>query len=999
MANEIKEMSVDQINDMLSKNKKASSNASLPNNTEGAKTSAEGNKQNTSSIQDKINQYQKKVKDAEREVYGYIDTAMATLEKLPEYIDFGMDLLSSNSFTFSLSPLALLLDLLNTIGVTDEEIKKWLVNFLVVVLPEVEIGLKASLLANIKSIVSCSADPRIPKQLRQRSGEYYFDKLKYQFSEYTGKPKVDKQRGMLIDCDSIDPEGILAYSPYSDKGMNNYFGVINDEMRLFYKNLDVNHSAFYGTVENADGSISIQRKGNIANGYSKWSLCRAEDKNAFIWFVIHVAKFPSPTPVKIKGQIVTIDGKDFMIDQMGQKGGKTSLFAPLNLNLVSSGSSTMSVGSTIINESNPNEISLCIGADFEDEDDNYTGETRVIRNQFIPVSSNWNSADWYVDKSQYYNYNLGYKTNKPIADYVNQKPICNLQFMSPTDYQTDYVGGSTQKIKLTILPKPYVYIPYLDTGEPLWRWKRILFDAYGNPDPNGNFSLPTEKMTKDNRPYVHNDNISAIGEAQHIQEALNKFSDNDYRDIMLMVYNEAVSGKTGMNEVKEAIITKCERKSLYVKALYVAFNSWTPDNSNDFNSETLKAKTLNILNDCYQTLVAKEGGGSGDTYVELKVGEDKDNCSLFISKKTGEYFLAETNNPSNREGDYTKHLIQCYNGLTVYEFNYDYIMGMKLFSPKVVCAKLLDAATNPSYNSTFKIGINKIYDQNEYDYFGNKQRITEIVRKIIETEDTELSDCFFTFDNNQYASMLQQAEDKRYHQQPYLNDKTDTVDLSDVYDILQNYPENDTKQEQETVLSNAISAATAKVTSNQNVYALQDSKKTKLDFATNMLSQLAAILVQSLLSPKVLMLIAVNKQLMSDGGETFNAEEMLNGMKGLVVGIVKELRDLILKKLLDYILDYLGPLSAQLSFRVAKEKTSVYQDILSELLAVLRKDEEYSNRLNSVLQPSLSKHREKNKGKGTDYDLPTVLDNVDYADIIGSPTTEYNTDKPVSNNC
>ena len=72
---------------------------------------------------------------------------------------------------------------------------------------------------------------------------------------------------------------------------------------------------------------------------------------------------------------------------------------------------------------------------------------------------------------------------------------------------------------------------------------------------------------------------------------------------------------------------------------------------------------------------------------------------------------------------------------------------------------------------------------------------------------------------------------------------------------------------------------------------------------------------------------------------------------------------------------------------------------MSELLAVLRKGKEYSNRLNSVLQALLSKYGEKNKGKGTDYDLPTVLDNVDYADIIGSSTTENNTDKPVSNNC
>ena len=1001
MANEVKEMSVDQINDMLSKNKKASSNASLPNNTEGAKTSAEGKKQNTSSIQDKINQYQKKVKDAEREVYSYIDTAMATLEKLPEYTDVGMDLLTSNSFTFSLSPLALLLDLLNTIGVTDEEIKKWLVSFLVDVLPEVEIGLKAALLANIKSIVSCSADPRIPKQLRQRSGEYYFDKLKYQFSEYTGKPKVDKQRGMLIDCDSIDPEGILAYSPYSDKGMNSYFGVINDEMKLFYKSLGINDSTSYGTVENADGSTSVQRVGNISSMKSKWELCRAEDMNAFIWFVMHVAKFPSPTPAIINGQVVTIDGKKF-IDTMGQENGKTSLFAPLNLNLISSGSSTMSVGSTIVDENNKNEISLCIGAHFEEVDPMYTGETRVIRNEFVPVSSNWKSADWYVDKSQYYNYNLGYKTNKQIGDYANQKAICNLQFMSPTDYQTDYVGGSTQKINLTILPKPYVYIPYINNDEPIWRWKRILFDAYGNPDPNGNFSLPTDKMTSENRPYVHNDNISAIKEAQDIQKILDGIKDSEYTEIMLMAYNETADGNPGkksINAVKDELI-KRYKTSLKIKALFMAFNSWTPDNSDEFNSETLKAKTLNILNECYQTLVAKEGGGSaGSPYVEMKVGEDRDNCSLFISKKTGEYFLAQTGNPNNRKGDYTKHLIQCYNGLTVYEFNYDYIMGMRLFSPKVVCAKLLDAATNPSYDSTFKIGINKIHDQNEYDYFGNKQRITEIVRKIIETEDTELTDCFFTFDNNQYSSMLQQAEDKRYHQQPYLNDKTDVVDLSDVYEILQNYPENGTKQEQKTVLSNAISAATAKVASNQNVYALQDSKKTKLDFATNMLSQLAAILIQSLLSPKVLMVIAVNKQLMGDGGETFNAEELLNGMKGLVVGIVKELRDLILKKLLDYILDYLGPLAAQLTFKVEKEQYSVYQDILSELLAMLRKGKEYSNRLNSVLQALLSKYGDKNNGKGTDYDLPTVLDNVDYADIIGSSTSENNTDKPVSNNC
>lgn len=1008
MANEVNNESVSQLDVRMNKKNKEASRKSLLQNNNGAKTNAEKLKQTNSSIQNKVNQYQKKIKDAEREAYSYIDTSMAILEKLPEFTDLGMDLLTSNSFTFSLSPLGLLLDLLNTIGVTDEEIKRWLVNFLVEVLPEVEIGIKASLLANIKSIVSCSADPRIPKQLRQRSGEYYFDKIKYQFSEYTGNPKVDKQRGLLIDCDSIDPEGILAYSPYTDKGMNYYFGVINNESQLFYKNLRAKDQSSYEIVEEKNGSTTVQRMIGISTMKTKWELCRADDMNAFIWFVIHLARFPSPTPIKINGQIVTIDGRNF-IDKMGQEGNKSSIYSPMNLNIIkSSESSTMSVGSTIIDEENPNGISLCLSAEFEEAPDYNTVETRVVRNYFVPVSNNWNSADFYVDKRQYYNYNLGYKSDSnTFKDYVNQEAICNLQYMQPTDYGTDYVGGSTQKINFTILPKPYVYIPYINDDEPVWRWKRILFDAYGNPDPNGDFSLPTDKMTSDNKPYVHNDNIAVISDINNLESQIQQISGDtaqrQFALFMKMAYYETENGeKPSKDNPKSLVLVKRKIISYFsdsfrLKAFYFAIKDWQPNNTNETDSESLKDKTIKLLDECYHELVGKEGGSADDKYVKLNVGEKSDDCVLYISKETGEYHLGSSN--GSTKGNYTKHLIRCYNGLTVYEFNYDYIMGIRLFSPKVVCAKLLDAATNPSYNSTFRVGINQVYDQNEYEYFGNKQKILEIVRKIIETENTELSDCFFSFDNNDINRLLMVGEEKRYHQQPYLNDKNETINLTDIYKILQSYPEIGTKQEQKEILTNAITAATAKVANRQNVYAKQDSKQTRLDFATNMLSQLTAILIQSLLSPKVLMLIAVNKQLMGNGGETFNAQELLNGMKGLIIGVVKELRDLILKKLLDYVLEYLGPLAAELNVKVAKETFAVYQNILSQLLFMLRRGKEHSDRLNSVLQALLSKYGENNGGRGNDYDLPTVLDNVDYADILGSPTTKDNTDKPVNNNC
>lgn len=979
MANEVTERPVSKIESMVYAKNKNANQKSLPQNNQGAKTQAKDQKKNVSASQSKGNQRLKKIKDAERDVYAYIDASNAILELLPDFVDNAMDAISNNSFPFSLNSLALLMYILRRIGVTEEKLKKFLVGFLIGTLPEAEMGAKALLLSNIKSIMSCSADPRIPKQLRQRNGEYYFDKVKYLFSEFTGKPKVDERRGMLIDCNSIDPEGILSYSPCTDKGKNYYFGVVerNIDSKIFYENLSLDEAR-------KDIVDTIGVEGMMK---SKWELCRADDKDALLWFAMHVARFPSPTPITTNGNHVTINGQEFIT----QNGTNANVLSPMELNLVSSGSSSISVGSTIINKNNPSEIAICIKTEFEDDPKDLDGGTRVTKNVFVPLSKNWNSVDWYVDRSKYYAFYSHNKFYKSIYDYDKQNAICNVQFMQPTDYDTTYVGGSTQKFNLTILPKPYVYVPY----------SRILFDAYGNPDPNGNFSLPTEKMTKDNLPYVHNDKIFAIKDIKRLNDAIDDIESNpkEFYDVFSMVYYETANGEPSSSSnpksialVKNEIIRKYEN-SFNIKALSIAFRGFQVDSEDTFITKSLKAKTVSILNDCYQTLVAKEGGSAEKGVIKLTVGEKEDNCSLYIRKDDGSYYLGPSSGTTRQ--DYTKHLVRCYNGLTVYEFNYDYLMGMRLFDPKVVCAKLLETATNPSFDTTYQVGLSRNSNKDDSGYIGDKQSITEIVRKIIEEEDTELSDCFFKFDNSDYARMLQDAEEKRFKQQPYLNDKTHTVDLSDVYEILQNYPELGTKQEQEEVLTNAISAATAKVRPNTNIYAKQDSKNLKINFATNLISILTATLVHCLLSPKVLMLIAVNKQLMGNGGEEVSTKELLKGMESLIVNIVKEIEDLVVKQLLDYVLEYLSGITTELNLRIAKEAFSVFQLILSDLLLKFNQGKQYVNRLNSVLQGLLSKFGDLNNGKGKDYDLPTILDNVDYADIIKLG----NGDKPANNNC
>lgn len=985
---------------MMSKKKNSLSKAS-----KGAKLNANQINHTLGGVQNKVGSA---VNKAEAEAFSAIDSAIALLGLISDGFD-GLGSTNGIGLDFSFSPLGFLMTLLNKIGVTDEEIKGFLVDFLIDTLPAIEIGVKAALLANIKGLVSCSLDPRIPKKYRQRTGPSVKEALNLQFSSILSNDSgTTKERGILVDCDSIDPQGILSYSPFTDKGKNYYFGVINDEMTLFLKNLGIDSSTSYGTVENTDGSLSVTRNGSVSSMKNRWELCRAIDKNAFLWFAFHIARFPSPFTATINKTFVTVDDEHF-IDETDAS--QSSVLMPMSLNVDTSkgtSASSLSIGSTIM-DSRGKQISLCIGADFNDEvytDPDYTGDTYIVRNHFVPVSSNWNSADWYVDKDEYYNFNLGFKNPNPIADYGKQKAICNIQYLQPTDYRIDDVGGTTQKFRLTILPQPYVYIPYINGGEPIWRWKRILFDAYGNPDSNGYFSLPVDETTSENLPYVHNTSISPFTKTLAVQNELNREGfDNDllkaYKGIVYGVWNEKNS--VPINDVKDGIVNTYSATT--INAMYLSMREWDIDSNTSLSDSEkqeeneAKAKCMSVLEECFKNRVAKEGAGANDKYTIFQVGEKDDDCSLYIDKDTGDYFLASTKSPSVRDGDYTKHLVRCYNGLTVYEFNYDFVMGMQLFSPKVVCAKLLEAANG---TSSFSVGANKTKDQSDYDYFGNKQSVIEIVRKIIESEGTELSDCFFSFDNSDYARMMEEADDKRYHQQPYLNDKNGTIDLTDAYNILNGFSDTATKHEQKKVLSNAISAATAKIGNNSNVYAKEDSSKIRLNFATNMLSQLAAAMIDSILSPKVLLLIAVNKELMGDDGGTFNPKDLLNAVKGLVVAAVKEVVNLIIQKLLDFILDFLGPLAAKLTEKIATEQLNVYMQILSQLLKLLYTAKYTFNNARSEYGMASSALMSFMSGFGNNggygKDLATTLDNVNYADIIAS--TSNNTDKPMSNsNC
>ena len=77
---------------------------------------------------------------------------------------------------------------------------------------------------------------------------------------------------------------------------------------------------------------------------------------------------------------------------------------------------------------------------------------------------------------------------------------------------------------------------------------------------------------------------------------------------------------------------------------------------------------------------------------------------------------------------------------TLIEFNYDYITSLKLFDSKVVAAQLLDQLTG-LLNIDLSISYARQLIKNE---------TLKMVQDIVESDDSVVSDCFFTFSNSDY---------------------------------------------------------------------------------------------------------------------------------------------------------------------------------------------------------------------------------------------------------
>lgn len=723
------------------------------------------------------------VKKMQEEAMASIDTAKALVDKVLTIMEI-IIVDPSLALSFSTNPIGYLIQLLKHLGVTREELELWLTNFLIYVVPVLEISVKAILLTNLKNMISCSVDPRIPEKYRkQHKG----------VTDYN----TSQEYGIDINIESIDFMDKLSINPLGEFGANWYFG-----------------------LEGVEDS---------------YKFARADDMDAFLWFVIHKGKFPNSSAISSLSDIGATHGT---------KSAKVlptdgSLLSTVEVLYNEGESSSILLGNTFKYEGEGHIISMCIDKKTDDAEN-------IVHNTLVPISDDWSSVNWYARRADQLGKNLGFgwgvnqkngttKYKGKGRDFSKEKGLCNIQYIDQASSDAPLTGLVNNKFRFTILPKPLIHIPNLSLGEPPWRFKKMLFNDKGEYDPNGKYTLVD------------------ISDSQNLE----------YLDGNVTI--DAKSGNVQVNDKNEVI----------------------------------------------------------------------------------------------------KNLIECYPGLTVFEFNYDYVMSIKLFDAKVLAHSLMESVLNVDMNLGIGASIGIRHQE-------GTETIKEIIKNILETDDSEVNDCYYTFDNTKYDSLLRKAEEKRARQQRFGNVTHEIGMFDSVNDILNEYDANAELHEQIDVLHRAITQASVTVSE-----GVPDSDKfdVEFNFIFDLIEALTTSIVNGILSPKVLMLLEVNQKIMGGTWEKFTMKDLMEALRVIIVAIIKEIRDMVIQELLKLVLKVLEPIIQTIAALLLREQLESYADAILE---IIRNCPFIWFRFGNQYQD-------------------TKLDTVDYADIDVSHTKEG--EQPSTNNC
>lgn len=324
---------------------------------------------------------------------------------------------------------------------------------------------------------------------------------------------------------------------------------------------------------------------------------------------------------------------------------------------------------------------------------------------------------------------------------------------------------------------------------------------------------------------------------------------------------------------------------------------------------------------------------------------DDETC---IIEADGRMYVADKDGnekPEQRIG--LKYLYQCYPKKTVYEFNYDFVMGMQLFDGVALTARLIEL-----FGNTHLCGSFDVIDDTYYN------KIVTIIRDIVDADDTEASDCYFNFSNDRFDEMMNEAENRRFNRIMPGDGSGDgyEIDTEAIKAVLSEYDVNGDLVKNADVIQRALTTASVAVQppktratfglnanvaigneSLYNYYRISDGRRgsTVLDdnVIKSFLENMAITIVENVITPKIVLLLEVNRQLMRSNDKPLTLDSFMEMMMGIIISVVKEIKDYLLKELLKWVEKLIIEFAEKYGELLLTEQVAVYASLFAHVIA------------------------------------------------------------------
>lgn len=258
---------------------------------------------------------------------------------------------------------------------------------------------------------------------------------------------------------------------------------------------------------------------------------------------------------------------------------------------------------------------------------------------------------------------------------------------------------------------------------------------------------------------------------------------------------------------------------------------------------------------------------------------------------------------------------------TIFEFNHDFLMSLKLFDAKTYLCQVVHSLMGQG-NLSFNFSITR--DNQEIETI-----IDNIIDKVINLSDIEVEDCYFNFSNEDYNQMLQNYSEKRRKAEESQEISKELIEQIKTIQDNGVAAENTTK-----TITNVLTELTKQASSGENV---PGSWKFNYNYQFELIRMLTYPLIRPLFSPKIMTLLLINLNLMGDPlklneKKTISYKDIMKYIIGVIPSIIIQIKDMINEMLYSWVIEKLTPMLTIFSLRIIAEQIEAYRKLLTDMI-------------------------------------------------------------------